>query len=356
MTSRKLTLLAITAAALVVVALLAQRSESPSVQRMEPLLPGLAESLNDVERVTVVKAGGETVATLERGEPGWTVAERQGYPADTPKLRQALIALGEARIVERKTATAALYDRIGVEDVAANEAAGLALTITGGGSWPTLILGDAEGGSQRYVRRADEAQSYLIDRNPDLPRNTPQWLDPEIVDVRGDRVQQVTITHPDGEVVRVYKDARGQTNFSVADLPEGRELQYPGVANVTGNALRELNLEDVERAAERPDLPPLTTVEFRTFDGLVVTIEGFERDDAGWILVSASTDAEQAARFSEEQEGDAPAEASPPVNEAAGIEARTGGWAYKIASYQFDQMTRRLEDLLQPPAEAAAEE
>src|SRR5690606_15209121 len=140
-----------------------QRSESPSVQRMEPLLPGLTENLNDVERVTLVKAGGETVATLERGESGWTVAERQGYPADTPKLRQALIALGEARIVERKTATAALYDRIGVEDVAADEAAGLALSLAGGGSWPTLILGDAEGGSQRYVRRADEAQSYLID-------------------------------------------------------------------------------------------------------------------------------------------------------------------------------------------------
>ena len=31
------------------------------------------------------------------------------------------------------------------------------------------------------------------------------------------------------------------------DVPKGRELLYPGVANVTSNALRELNLEDVQQ-------------------------------------------------------------------------------------------------------------
>ncbi len=359
MTTRTLTVLAIAAAALVLLAVFAERSGGPSAGGApELLLPGLTERLNDVERVTLVRAGNETVATLEPGESGWTVAERDGYPADTPKLRQALIALGEARLVERKTANETLHERIGVEDVSRSEASGLALTIEGGGDWPTLILGDAEGTGYRYVRRADEAQSWLIDRNPDLPRSTSQWLDPSILDVRGDRVQQVTITHPDGEIVRVYKDERGAANFSVADVPEGRELQYPGVANVTANALRELRLEDVERASAAPE-EPVTTVEYRTFDGLVVRGEGFERGDQAWIAFTASFDPDQAQRFAEsaqsgddadggaESAADDGADASAIEDEAAAINARTAGWRYRIASYQFDQMTRRLEDFLQ---------
>lgn len=358
MTSRALTILALLAAGLILIAVLAQRSGAPTAQRAEPLLQGLAERLNDLERVTLSKAGNETVVTLERGESGWAVVERDSYPADTPKLRRALLALAEARLVERKTATESLYERIGVEDIGDAGAAGLALELSGGGSYPTLILGDGEGAGQRYVRRASEAQSYLIDRNPDLPRNTAQWLDPTILDVRGERVQQVTITHPDGEVLRVFKDSREQLNFSVADVPEGRELQYPGVANVIGNALRELNLEDVERVSAPPE-HGTTKTELRTFDGLVVTLEGFRRDEAAWATFRASFDPEQAGRFTAASAGadDAASEQASDQRisveqEAFAINARTGGWRYRIASYQFDQMTRRLDDLLlSPPQE-----
>ena len=70
----------------------------------------------------------------------------------------------------------------------------------------------------------------------------------------------------------------------------GRELSYPGVANVIGNALRELNLEDVEPAAAAP-VEQATIVEYRTFDGLVVRITGVERNDESWISLEASADA-----------------------------------------------------------------
>ncbi|HEX6997587.1 MAG TPA: DUF4340 domain-containing protein [Gammaproteobacteria bacterium] len=405
MSARTLAILAVAGAVFLLLAVLGERSSAPPARTSELLLPGLADVVNDLEEIKVVKAGNETVATLHPAEDGWTVAERDGYPADLGKLRQSLRALAEARIVEQKTATPELYERLGVEDVADAEASGVAVSFSGpGAELPTVIIGDAEGGEYRYVRRAGEATSWLIDRNPDFPRSTEQWLDRTILDVRGDRVQQVTITHPDGEVVRVYKDERGQTNFTVADVPEGRELQYAGVANVIGNALRELNLEDVERADDGDgDAPPIE-VEYRTFDGLVVRARGFERDDEAWMTFEASVDPEQAARFapedaggeaadeasSGETEGDAAEKASPAGDtaaaadgagdasatdaaaaagegedaaakapdtsaveaEAAAINERVAGWRYRIASYQFDQMTRRMEDLLKAEAEA----
>ena len=327
----------VTAALLVllVLVLVGQRDTTPEGNGTA-FVPGLAAALGDLERVTVVKANGETVATLEKRPESWVVADKQGYAANSTKLRQALTALGEASILEQKTANADLHDRLGVEDVTVSDAAGISLAFTAPGhELPTIILGNAEGSRYRYARRAGEAQSYLIDRNPDVPRAAAQWVDAVIVDVRGERVREVTITHADGEVLRLSKASAELANFEVADVPEGRELSYPGVANVVGNALRELNLEDVAPAAEAP-ADGATIVEYRTFDGLAVRITGTESGDESWISLVASADAGAA---------DATAE-------AARINAKVGGWRYKIAGFQYDQMTRRMTDLLKAPPAA----
>jgi hypothetical protein len=332
MSKRTVALFAAALVVLLALVIFGQRSGEEAADNGAVFVPSLEAALGDIERVTVVKANNETVATLERRPESWVVADKHGYAANATKLRQALTALGEAQILEQKTANAELHDRLGVEDVAAADAAGVSIAFTAPGrELPTIILGNAEGGRYRYARRADEAQSFLIDRNPDVPRAAAQWVESQIIDVRGDRIREVTITHADSEVVRLSKESAELANFEVADVPEGRELSYPGVANVVGNALRELNLEDVE-PAEAP-AEDATVVEYRTFDGLVVRVTGTKTDDESWITLEASAEADAA-------------------EEAAAINEKVGGWRYKIASFQYDQMTRRMADLLKaPPAD-----
>ena len=104
----------------------------------------------------------------------------------------------------------------------AADAAGISVALTAPGrELPTVILGNAEGAKYRYARRAGEAQSFLIDRNPDVPRAAAQWVDSVIIDVRSERVREVTITHADGEVVRISKASPELANFEVADVPDG---------------------------------------------------------------------------------------------------------------------------------------
>ncbi len=330
--------------------------------------PSLEAALNDLERVTITKANNETIVALERKPEGWVATNKSDYAADVGKLRQGLRALAEAKILEQKTASPELYSHLGVEDVSGEKAAGLAIALTAKGKdLPVLILGNADGSKHRYVRRAGEAPSYLIDKNPEFARGVGQWLDAQIVDVRSDRIAQVTITQPDGQVVRISKPNKDAANYEVADVPKGRELLYPGVANVIGSSLRELNLEDVEPAAASPPAKP-TVVEFHAFDGLVVRAEGEKRGDASWVSFTASVDAAQVARATAAatptppaQGAGAPADTPKPVApppaapdpaaDAARINAKVGPWRYKIATFQYDQMTRQLAELLKPPAE-----
>jgi hypothetical protein len=371
MSQRNLLILVAALVLLGLAVVIGQRSRAPATATAgAPFVPGLAAALNDLDRVTLKKANNETVATIERREGAWVVAEKGNYPADVAKLRQQVRALADAKILEQKTATPELYDQLGVGDVAGANAAGIEVSFSAAGKQlPAVILGNEQGTKYRYARRAGEQQSYLLDHDPNFPHSTGQWLAPTIIDVKGDRVQQVTIKHPDGETVTISKAAASAQNYDVANVPKGRELLYPGVANVIGNALRELNLEDVQSAADAAADKPVQ-VEYRTFDGLVVDISGTKQDDNAWITVAARYDADQAAKFAAPPaeskppaDANAPPEASAPAaggasstnadERAAEVEAinkRTAGWRYKIAAYQYDQMTRHMSDLLKPPA------
>lgn len=407
MTNRTVTVLAAALAVLGAVALIAQYDPQPPAPGGGLLLPDLGEDLDRVTRVSVVGAASAPVATLVRGDDGsWSVAEKDGYPADTEKVRQTLISLAEARIVEPKTANPDFYDRLGVEGVEDEAAGGVAVTLTGAGMPVNVIVGDTEGTSQVYVRQADQAQSFLVDRNPDVGNETTDWLATEILAIPGDRMARVTVTHPDGEVVSVSKADSEQSNFDLEEIPPGRELQYASVANVMGNVLSSLNLQDVEPRTDTDE--PVTVTEFVTFDGLAITAESVEREDDAWVAFRAEYRApeeepepedepaqeEPAANASDEAGDDvdavtddtevATAEAEADDTEVATAEAEADGtdatavegeigstdaaaealdldrrlspWRYRIASFQFDQMTRRLDDLLRDLPEESADE
>ena len=347
------------AAVLVLLAFVGQRRTSPALDDTGTrLVPGLIDSINGVERIVVTRAGADGVATLVRGETGWTVLEKDGYAADTAKIRGMLVALGEAKLVEEKTSSPEFYDRLGVEPIELETASGTAVAIHGATDFPVLIVGSEANSASRYVRRAEEEQSFLVDRNPDIPRTAAQWLIPDIVDVRGARVESVTIEHADGAKLAISKASADETNFAVADVPDGRELQYAGVANVIGNALRELKLEDAARAHPE-DANLEATTEFRTFDGLALAVTSSLYEGEPWLSFHAAieegpppnpnTDSAEdanpstAAAAEPANGGDA---SSNPGQEAEMINARVDGWRYRIPSYQHDQLTRRMEDLL----------
>ena len=344
MTPRTVTVLAAALVVLGAVALLAQYDPQPPAPGGGLLLPDLGEDLDRISQVSVVGAGSEPVATLVRGADGsWSVAEKDGYAADMEKVRQTLISLAEARIVEPKTANPDFYDRLGVEDVEDAAAGGVAVMLAGADTPVNVIVGNTEGASQVYIRGADQAQSFLVDRNPDVGNETTDWLTTEILAIPGTRMARVAVTHPDGEVVTVSKADSEQSNFDVEEIPPGREVQYASVANVMGNVLSNLNLQDVEPRSATDE--PVTVTEFVTFDGLVITAESVEREDEPWIAFRAEYRAP-----AEESEADGADVAA----EALDLDQRLSPWRFRIASYQFDQMTRRLDDLLRDLPEETA--
>ncbi|MDJ0927857.1 MAG: DUF4340 domain-containing protein, partial [Gammaproteobacteria bacterium] len=188
------------------------------------LLPDLEAALNEIDHLTVTGRGAAIVATLKRGPSGWTVTEASDYPADIGMIRRNLLALSNAKIVEPKTALPEFYDRLGVEDVASDAATGLQLDIVGGDFAASLIIGqtDVSGGNMAYVRRVDDARSYMISATLDPADSLQGWVDQALVDIGSKDIERVRIEHPDGEILVIEKTEPDATDFIVLDIPEGR--------------------------------------------------------------------------------------------------------------------------------------
>lgn len=333
MNSRTLLRMLVTLVALVALAVAVSFSQRDRSSAGDLLLPDLRAQINDIDHITLRTGGTKTLATLVRRDDGWVLAERHDYAADMGRIRKNLIALAEARILEEKTANPEFYHRLDVEDIEKDSAGGLELTLAAGENRTVLLIGRqaAGGNDQVYVRRSGEAASWLVAASLDLPREASQWLDRQLTDIKAARVRSVTISQPGGEILRIGKATAEATDFTVAELPAGRQLPYPAVANPIAGALDGLTFEDVEPAAgfDPGSIKPVTA-RFETFDGLVIEAKTWKLAAGERVAIhaSASTEALQA--------------------EATAINARLARWTYTLPEFKGEQLTRKLADLLQP--------
>ena len=98
-----------------------------------------------------------------RSSKGGQLREKGGYPADTEKVRAALIGLSRLERVEAKTSNPDRYDRLGVGGEGRPDSIVLGLQ-AGSESLATIILGRTDSGAanRRYLRSEGEPGSWLV--------------------------------------------------------------------------------------------------------------------------------------------------------------------------------------------------
>jgi hypothetical protein len=382
--------LAIAALVAIVAAIALKHSNRPRSETVEAstwLVPALRDHVNEVNKLVVTGAEGKVLATLERGSSGWTLAEKGGYPADTGKLRGFLLKLADARRLEQKTSNKDKYAVLGVEDVAAKDAKGVEIELDGLAQPVKVVIGNADPRGGTYVRIAGEAASWLTPAALTVDKGAAEWLQKDLSDIPAAHVASVSITHADGSRVTVSKSAESDANYTLADIPKGREAGSEFTINGLASALAGLRFDDVLPAKDALPGDKALKVRYTTFDGLVVDVIAWEKDGKDQAQFVASLDAAQAdkgiaaaqakakadydaavaaADAAKKDAKGAPAEApakplavSDPAKDhadriaalnkqVADLGARFNGWTFVLPAYKYANMNKSMSDLLKP--------
>jgi hypothetical protein len=324
-------LLAVTASVVVVAVVLSlgQATTRPDANAGATVLPTLAERPADIGAILVRRD--KATLTLERGQSGWTVAERNHYPADPAKVRQALVGLVELKLVEAKTRKPELYKRLEVEDVKEGaKSAVVEVKDAGGRKMAQLIVGKRRpdrlgtGADGIYVRRPGEAQAWLAQGSLDLTGEAKDWLDRKVVSLPSGKVKSVTIAQPDGATLTIAREAP-DGKFAVADAPADAKWKGETTIAEPAGGLENVELSDVATLEQQPVPEDATVATFVTFDGLTVKASTWAKDETTWLRLDASgTGADE-------------------------IGAKTGKWVYAIPAWKANPLKTKLADLVEPP-------
>jgi hypothetical protein len=362
-----------------------RKPAAETVQSGGYAVPALRDHVNDVTGVTVTAAENKPLLSLARTDRGWTVKEKGGYPADSGKLRELLLKLADASLLEQKTASEQRYPELGVEDTRGKEAKGLKISLEGLAKPEALIVGNfnAKSGGT-FVRRPDDKQSWLAKGNLTVDRDPSHWLDKTITDIGSNRIAEVVLSRPGGKSLRVYRDHLGDADFKVADLSTGKELSSAGAANGLASTLGDLTLQDVVPAAEAkaPADGQQRKASYRTFDGIKVDVTAWKDGDKHYARFTAVLEQAKAEAHIQETQAKAktdfeaklkddpkltpPPEVADPAkdregrlgtlaSEAADLTRRFEGWIFVIPPFKYVNMDKTMDDLVKAPTPAKPE-
>lgn len=363
------------------------QTQGAAVAAAGELLPGLNEHVNAVKRIRLSAAGSQLIATLEKGDAGWTLAEKGGYRADAGKVRELLLKLSQSRLVEQKTSNPQRYADVGVNDIGAADAKGVLIALEGLPQPAQLIVGTiSPRGDATYVRRAGEKESWLAKGSLVPDRTTANWLDKALVDIPAARVRELVLEKPGARPLRVSKAQESDTNYVVADLPKGRELSSEFAANTLGTVLAGLQFDDVFAAADAAPPAAVHKARVATFDGVVVEITSWNKDGKAYAQLAARRDAaagdaaiaaaqakakaewdaqQAAAPAASAERADKPAAPAAPLAvsdpakdqaervarseaEVAELSRRFAGWTFVLPPHKFASLDSSVETLLKP--------
>lgn len=300
------------------------------------VMPGLESTLNTVTEIRLTK-GDETHTTLKKSATDWIVGERD-YPADSGKVRKFLLDLGSLNVVEEKTHNPANYPQLGVEDVTSPKAAGTRVDLVTPPKVYGLIIGKSSSAKSGYVRIPTSQLTLLAAPSLSVDADPKRWLDHTLVDIKQERVKEVEEKPAEGPGYTASREKKEQTDFTVSNIPKGRELSSPVAADSIAGALGGMTVDDVRKTAAHTDAK-VSHATFRTFDGLELDVAGHKDGSQTFITITPRSTAKDTEA------------------EAQKLTAQLQGWEYEIPSYKYDGIFKPLEDLLkklEPPKKADA--
>jgi len=382
-----LSLLVLTIVAALVAVAVVREYDTVYVAEKQLLLPDLKDRVNDAARVAIKGYDGEVV--LERVGDKWGIAGRGQYPANFAAIKTLLVGLAQAELIEYKTDNPDLYFRLGLAgiDVEGSASREIEVQDEAGDPLAFLIVGDQQrlGGGRAlpayYARLPEEPRGLLVQGELRASVEVRDWLEEMVLNIASDRIREIKIWNT-YENVHIFRDSEEETDFRLAEIPEGMKLKAQLTLNRMGTILEEFRIDDVVAgdAFEFSEEGTAKT-EIRTFDGLLIRSRAEQRDEKAHVAFefsatepfSAAGDgegdqeageaegageaAEKAAAEAKDAAAEAAAQAADPsappevssevLREIEDLNRRLGPWVFVAPYFKYDMLARRIGPLVE---------
>jgi len=335
MSNKNLTILAIVAAVMVVLAVVASQLSTRK--------PGLSyKNVNliqgfDTGRIATVilKSKDEETKITKDANGQFVVTNKDNYPALVNEINGLVAEILDIKTVDMVTDDPKNHTDLGVSEDNARYIVKFlnkdAKPIEGFGG---IIISESDPEKQGvYVRLVGEDKVYLIDGSPWPRMSGLDYIDKRLTSAEADQIKSVKVTYQGGGYTLAKKDD-SEDILLEGGLPEGKQFKSSDYKQVF-SALTDLQFTDVQKASKAEDLKFDSTYTCTLADSTVYTLRIAAKDDKTFIKADA------------EFTGDKSETALVPIAAAVKFHNRHTGWVYEISSFKANNLNKKLDALIE---------
>lgn len=308
--------------------------------------PGLSSEIEAINHISIKGYAG--AINLSRINDSWVVDEFDGYPALPDKVKSTVLGAADLKINAPKTTLPRLYSRLGVEGPEVEDSTSLLLSFKDAerNSIVEMIVGKLRLSSASqstpglYIRKPNDEQSYLVDGVVDITASKTDWIERSIFDIPAEAIRAVRVEHADGDTYTLFKNEKGQEQFSLENLPAGKKLASDLIINRYGSILEDIQINGARSKEKLQKQENSINVLIHTFEGTVVELVAFEHDDIPYGSFEFRFD-ESLLTGDEDQEKIDGVKAY-----VSNMNAQTLNWWYEIPPFKYDVIKKRSASIM----------
>jgi hypothetical protein len=358
MNNKKLTILALIALALVVLAVLQSRiATRPPAADHAPQY--LIQGLDPAEIATIVLGKGEDTITLKRQSGRFVIVEKDNYPAPNREINNTITACLDIQTAELYTDDPENHQDLGVTEEKAQIVVKFyradSSLLTG------LVIGDTkQTGKGTYVRLLNSNEVYVAPETTWIDNSAVNYAGEDLISIKRSDVDSITVTGPN-DVYTLSRDPNSGI-ITLQDMPHGKKLKDREHERLFA-ALTSLRFEDVKKfSKQQQDLTFDRQFVCRLKDSTVYSLSIARADDRTYITCSAEfTDPQPVMKERAVETEDELRKKEAKLltrDRAEDFSRKHDGWLYQIPEHKAKILTKDLSELLEdqiPPEEKAEE-
>lgn len=317
-------------------ALWSQPADGGPQRGTQLLFPALAAENTQVGAVEI-----DTPAyrmQLQRSGDTWLAQSHGDYPVRAPLATELVARIAAMHLLEAKTSRPDWYALVGVEDRDATSARSNLVRLAQApdglasadamavlvGKISTSLGSDPLGGT--FIRLPGDEQSWLASGIVEIPAQLSAWFE-QLFSIQGPEITRVSIAE-NGQTLFDATRKAGAPTYDLASGGPSDSIDQELLKRIT-QSLVSVTLEDVGPAAAVAITPADRVLNFETSTGIALRVQAGHRNDQPWLLFHAE-----------------PLPGSDGAALAAAINARTSGFAFRLASNRTLPLLSQVADLL----------
>lgn len=353
MSNQKLGIIAIVAAVMVVWATV--QSRVPGGKRVEQTGPAyLIQGLEQNAIASIVIGQGKDAIKIERQGSQFVVANEVNYPADAKQISDLITKSLDIKTSDVYTTNPKNHEELELTEAKAKHV--VKFFKQDGSLLAGVIIGKSqENGQDTFVRLASSDTVFLAQNVPWFRDKALDYVNQEIVAVKREDVNTVTVTTPEGAYT--LRPQKGGDGVVLADLPADKKLKDTEVKSVF-NALSSLRFDDVNTPAHVTGLTFDSSYVCRLNNSTEYKLQLAKKGAKTYLICEAQyTDPTKVTINPNEK--DSPEELKKKEaklqaqEHALKFTASHKGWIYEIADWKAKSLVKNRSELLEDVKKAA---